>query len=97
MRSLGDGVGKQGMDDAGPGAGTAQETQIVLRWLVRLRWLAAAGQTIATLVAYFILKLKLPLGAIESVILLTLASNVVIHFWTTRPARLRRVGWCRGF
>jgi two-component system sensor histidine kinase RegB len=63
---------------------TAQETQIVLRWLVRLRWLAAAGQTIATLVAYFILRLRLPLPAIESIILLTLASNVVIHIWTTR-------------
>jgi two-component system sensor histidine kinase RegB len=65
---------------------TAQETQIVLRWLVRLRWLAAAGQTLATLVAVFILKLKLPLAAIESIVLLTLASNIVLHFWTTRQA-----------
>jgi two-component system sensor histidine kinase RegB len=62
----------------------AQEAHIVLRWLVRLRWLAVAGQTIATAVAVGILKLKLPLGAIESVILLTVVSNVLIHLWTKR-------------
>jgi two-component system sensor histidine kinase RegB len=63
-----------------------QEAHIVLRWLVRLRWLAVAGQTIATAVAVGILKLKLPLGAIESVILVTVVSNALIQIWTTRSS-----------
>jgi two-component system, sensor histidine kinase RegB len=63
---------------------SAQEAHIVLRWLVRLRWLAVAGQTIATGVAVGLLKLKLPLGAIESVILLTVVSNILLQLWTMR-------------
>jgi two-component system, sensor histidine kinase RegB len=61
------------------------ESQIVLRWLARLRWLAVIGQTIATLIAVLVLKLQLPLVAIVSIILAAALSNIVIEIWTRHP------------
>jgi two-component system, sensor histidine kinase RegB len=62
-------------------AAAGVESGIVLQWLARLRWLAVAGQTLATLIAVAFLKLKLPLTSIESVIAITVFTNIIIQFW----------------
>ena len=61
-----------------------QEPEIVLQWLVRLRWLALAGQAMATAIAVAILRLRLPLGAIYAIIAITGLSNVGLAAWTRR-------------
>jgi len=53
----------------------ADEPQIALSALARLRWLAVIGQVAATLVAAFGMGLRLPLVPIGVVILFTAASN----------------------
>jgi two-component system sensor histidine kinase RegB len=55
-----------------------QEPEIVLTWLVRLRWLAVLGQVLATTVAHEILGLRIAITPIGTVILLTLLSNAAI-------------------
>jgi two-component system sensor histidine kinase RegB len=55
-----------------------QEPEIVLTWLVRLRWLAVLGQVVATTVAHEILGLQIAVTPIGCVILLTLLSNAAI-------------------
>ncbi|HEX8524036.1 MAG TPA: ATP-binding protein [Tepidisphaeraceae bacterium] len=55
-----------------------REPEIVLTWLVRLRWLAVAGQVLATIVAHEVLGLKIAVTPIGAVILLTLLSNAAI-------------------
>jgi len=64
----------------------SEESGIVLNWLARLRWLAVAGQTIATLLAITVLHLKLPLFWIVSVIGLTAFTNLFLQFQTLRRA-----------
>jgi two-component system sensor histidine kinase RegB len=63
-----------------------QESGIVLQWLAPLRWLAVAGQTMATAIAVLLLDLKLPLLQIYAVIAITALSNIILQFW-----RIRRV------
>lgn len=62
----------------------AEEPRIVLQWLVRLRWLALAGQATATLIAVVFLKIKLPLSGVGSIIALTGLSNLALQAWTRR-------------
>lgn len=59
----------------------AQEPQIVLMWLARLRWLAVAGQIGATVFVAVPLGLEPPLWPIAMVILATALSNVLILGW----------------
>ncbi len=54
------------------------EPQIVLAALTRLRWLAVIGQLAATVLAMGVLRLRLPLGPIIAVILVTAVSNAVL-------------------
>jgi two-component system sensor histidine kinase RegB len=61
-----------------------QEPEIVLQWLVRLRWLALAGQAMATAIAVAVLRLRLPLEAIYAIIAITGLSNVGLAAWTRR-------------
>jgi two-component system sensor histidine kinase RegB len=61
-----------------------QEPEIVLQWLVRLRWLALAGQAMATAIAVAMLHLRLPVGAIYAIIAITGLSNVGLAAWTRR-------------
>jgi two-component system sensor histidine kinase RegB len=61
-----------------------QEPEIVLQWLVRLRWLALAGQAMATAIAVAMLHLRLPVGAIYLIIAVTGLSNVGLAVWTRR-------------
>jgi two-component system, sensor histidine kinase RegB len=62
----------------------AGEAGIVLQWLTRLRWLAVAGQSIATFVAAVILKLNLPWAIIGAIIGTTALSNIVLGLWRRR-------------
>jgi two-component system sensor histidine kinase RegB len=67
-----------------------QEPRIVLGTLVRLRWLAVVGQSVATVVAISALRLDLPLAPIAAVIGLTALSNLML----AAGARLtRRSAW----
>jgi two-component system sensor histidine kinase RegB len=61
-----------------------EEPRIVLQWLARLRWMAVAGQALATLAAVWLLKLQLPLLAINSVIVFTALSNIGIQIFSRR-------------
>jgi two-component system, sensor histidine kinase RegB len=56
----------------------AHDPRIVLRAIVRLRWLAVVGQITATAVAIHGFDLDLPLGPIGWVILATALSNLVL-------------------
>ncbi len=56
----------------------AQEPQIVLAAITRLRWLAVIGQIAATAVAVFAMGLRLPLIPIFAVILITAVTNAVL-------------------
>lgn len=54
------------------------EPHIVLKWLTRLRWLAAIGQIGAVVVAMTLLQLDLALGPIAILIGITLATNAAL-------------------
>jgi two-component system sensor histidine kinase RegB len=65
-------------------APVVEEPGIVLQWLVRLRWLALAGQIVATGAAVGILKLRLPLSGMGTIIALTGVSNLILQAWPRR-------------
>jgi two-component system, sensor histidine kinase RegB len=59
--------------------GKAQSSGLLrLRTLVRLRWLAVIGQSLAVLVVHFILGFKLPLGACLAIIALSAWLNIFL-------------------
>lgn len=58
-----------------------RDAPIVLAWLVRLRWLAAAGQFVAIGVAVWLVDLRYPLAPLAAVIALTLLTNVALVLW----------------
>ncbi len=57
------------------------EPQIVLKWLTRLRWLAAVGQVAAVVVAMVLLKLPLAAAPIAFVIGVTVVTNAILEYW----------------
>lgn len=59
-----------------------------LQTLVRLRWLAVAGQTAAVLVVYFALGFELPLAPCLVVIALSVALNLFLQLRFTASVRL---------
>ena len=61
-----------------------EEPGIVLQWLVRLRWLALAGQVVATVVAVEFLRIQLPLSGMGTIIAVTGVSNLILQGWTYR-------------
>ncbi len=52
---------------------------MLLRWTLRLRWVAAIGQMIALVVAAFIFRLELPWWALISGLMATVFSNHLLH------------------
>ena len=50
----------------------------MLGTLTRLRWLAVVGQSVATIVAVFVLGLHLPVKPIAAVIALTAITNLLL-------------------
>jgi two-component system sensor histidine kinase RegB len=70
---------------------TESAPELVLRWLVPLRFLAAAGQSAALAVAAFALELPLPYAALSVVPALTLLSNLPLASGRVPPERARAV------
>jgi two-component system sensor histidine kinase RegB len=62
---------------------------LVLRWLVPLRFLAAAGQVVALAVARFLLALPLPYAELASVPAVTVVSNLALVSSRVPPERAR--------
>src|SRR5580693_7686487 len=69
---------------------SVNEPQIVLVALTRLRWMAVIGQLAATGLAYWLLRLKLPLAPIAAVVLITAISNVLL---AVLPVLIKPPGW----
>lgn len=66
----------------------ARQPAIVLTWLVRLRWIAVAGQVAAILFAEFVAGLHLPLMQMTAVIGVTAVSNLAA-LWKLRRGDAR--------
>ena len=62
-------------------ASVATAPKIGLAWLVRLRWLAIAGQLAIVGLAVFALRLSLPLPVVAALISITAASNLALTAW----------------
>jgi two-component system sensor histidine kinase RegB len=74
-----------------PALASESAPELVLRWLVALRFLAAAGQGMALAVAALALELPLPYRALWTVPALTVLSNLVLWLVPVPPARARSV------
>src|SRR5438105_11074064 len=61
--------------------------RINLRWIVRLRWGAVAGQVITILIARRFLRSPLPLLAMLGVCAALALANLVVQLWLARGAR----------
>jgi two-component system sensor histidine kinase RegB len=89
-----DGVPRPAGSPGGRSANIApavEEPRIILQWIARLRWLAVAGQALATLVAVRLLKLQLPVWPIVSIIVFTAVTNMALQIWV-RQVRKRQGG-----
>ncbi len=62
-------------------ASVATAPKIGLAWLVRLRWLAIAGQLAIVSLAVFALKVSLPLALVAGLITVTALSNLGLTLW----------------
>jgi two-component system sensor histidine kinase RegB len=58
--------------------------RINLSWLIRLRWGAVLGQSVAVGAAYALLHMALPLWHLLAVLALTAASNLAVALWARR-------------
>jgi len=65
-------------------APVVEEPKIVLQWLVRLRWVAFAGQVGAVLAAIGFLKIRLPWTGMGTIIAVTGVSNLILQGWTRK-------------
>jgi two-component system, sensor histidine kinase RegB len=71
-----------------PEATELERNRINLRWLVRLRWGAAAGQLLTVLGAFHLLALPLPLETLLALIATAAASNLLAAAWLRRAKRV---------
>ena len=62
---------------------------ISLRWLLRLRWVALAGQVVTLVFAAVVLELELPWVPLAGVMLVTAATNVLLRRLAAGMNRLR--------
>lgn len=60
------------------------KTRIGLRWLIRLRWMAAAGQTLTCLVILLFLRTPLPLILLSGCVGVTLVTNTLMEILRER-------------
>src|SRR2546430_5529726 len=58
--------------------------RINLRWIVRLRWGAVAGQAVTILLARRFLHQPLPMGELLGIVGLLAAANLVMQIWLWR-------------
>ena len=68
----------------GLSAAVVEEPGIVLQWLVRLRWVAFAGQVAAMAAAMGFLKIRLPWWGMGTIIGVTGVSNLILQVWLRR-------------
>src|SRR2546423_5564155 len=61
--------------------------RINLRWIVRLRWGAVAGQVIAILLARHLVRAPLPVPSLLAVCAALAVANVGVHIWLQRGGR----------
>ena len=61
--------------------------RINLRWIVRLRWGAVAGQVIAILLARHLVRAPLPVPSLLAVCAALALANLVVHLWLERGGR----------
>jgi two-component system sensor histidine kinase RegB len=61
--------------------------RINLRWIVRLRWGAVAGQVITILIARQLVRTPLPVGALLGVCAALALANVAVQIWLNRGGR----------
>jgi two-component system sensor histidine kinase RegB len=64
----------------------ADANRIRLSWLLKLRWGAAVGQTLAILAARWILRLDVPVPVLLSIVLFQAVENVLLQQWMQRAA-----------
>ncbi|HZO12332.1 MAG TPA: ATP-binding protein [Polyangiaceae bacterium] len=65
------------------------ETRAInLRWLLRLRWGAALGQSVVIVLVDRVMGLDLPLAALAALVALELGSNVACVWWARRSRAL---------
>src|SRR5829696_6868674 len=76
-----------------------QRRNVRLDTLLRLRWLAIIGQTIAVLVVYYVVEFQLPLWACLAVIALSAWLNVAlrVRFSLTQRLEPTRAAWLLAF
>ena len=65
-------------------ASVATAPKIGLAWLVRLRWLAIAGQLAIVALAVLALRVTLPLPLVALLISITALSNLALTAWLRR-------------
>lgn len=65
-----------------PNLGDATESGLGLFWLLRLRWVAVAGQAVIILVAAFPLQIILPWGVLLPCVAVTFFSNLVLWHYS---------------
>ena len=76
--------------DGTPAADGAHPRRIVLSWLVRLRWLAVAGQVVAVGLATVVLGVDYPLRLIAVVLGTTLVTNAAAAAWVRHEGAVPR-------
>src|ERR1700745_3481801 len=76
-----------------------QRRNVRLDTLLRLRWLAIIGQTIAVLVVYYAIEFPLPIWACLAVIALSAWLNVAlrVRFSLTQRLEPERAAWLLAF
>src|SRR5688572_22454306 len=77
-----------------PLADDHEAQRINLAWLVRLRWLAIAGQLLTVSLVNWGLRLDLPLAALAVLLALEAASNAACTVWARRKQIVRE--WAPG-
>lgn len=72
-----------------PAAGPEEPVRINLRWLLRLRWGAAAGQALTIVAVQLAGIMSLPVVTLLGVVGLEIASNIAFAAWLRRAPRVR--------
>ena len=87
------------LDDAADVLHLPQRRNVRLDTLLRLRWLAIIGQTIAVLVVYYAIEFPLPIWACLSVIALSAWLNIAlrVRFSLTQRLEPERAAWLLAF
>jgi len=64
-----------------------ERVRINFAWILKLRWLAAAGQLFTILLVRLCFGIELPIQALVAVLALEVVTNLMLGGWSTRQAR----------